>query len=433
MDAFEQARTLFLEGVQHFEAGHYAQAELRFRDSLRWVPGRASTRINLAATLLTLRRPGEALAELEEVLDAEPQHLDAWCHRATALAALGRDAESLACADRVLAVEPGQAQAWYLRATALERLRRFDEARPAFERLLVLQPLHVEARFRLGQVLQRLGQPAAALDCLDRVVAAAPTHAGAWSQRGSLLKELGRTEEAAAAYERAIALGADAELHHFYLAALHGGRDAPSPPRRYVQSLFDDYADGFERHLVEVLGYRAHQELVAPLAGLEPGGFDVALDLGCGTGLCGPLLRPMARWLEGVDLSQPMLDRAASLGVYDRLHAADLVEHLRSRHAGEFDLLLAADVFIYVGALEDAFDAATRVLRNGGLFGFSVEQADDAQQVVLNPQLRYAHSLPYLRRLAAQHGLRELQAMQRPIRQDRSHSVPGLFVYLRRP
>ena len=433
MDSFEQARSLFLEGVQHFEAGRFAPAEQCFRASLQRLPGRASTRINLAASCLALGRAGEALAELDAVLESEPQHLDAWCHRARALAALGRDAEAAASADHVVAAEPGHAQAWYLRATALERLRRYDEARPAFERLLALEPTHVEARFRLGQILQRQGRPAEALACLDRVVDAVPDHAGAWSQRGSLLKDLGRPVEAAAAYERAIALGADAELHRFYLAALQGRADAPLAPRRYVQSLFDDYADGFDRHLVEVLGYRAHQELVAPLASLQPAGFDAALDLGCGTGLCGPLLRPMARRLEGVDLSQPMLDRAAALGVYDRLHCADLVEHLGGCAVAEHDLLLAADVFIYVGALEGVFAGAMRVLRAGGLFCFSVEQADDAQAVVLHTQLRYAHSLPYLRRLAAQHGLQLLQATPRPIRQDRTRAVPGLFVYLRRP
>ena len=67
-----------------------------FVASLQRLPGRVSTRINLAATRLRLGRAAEALAELDAVLAAEPQHLDAWCHRAAALAELGRDAESLA-------------------------------------------------------------------------------------------------------------------------------------------------------------------------------------------------------------------------------------------------------------------------------------------------------------------------------------------------
>ena len=124
----EQARTHFLEGVAHFEAHRLEAAERSFLDSLQRLPGRASTRINLAATRLRLGRSAEALAELEAVLDAEPQHADAWCYRAAALSDLGRHDEAVVCADRALAIEPRDAGAWFRRGHALEQLRRFDEA-----------------------------------------------------------------------------------------------------------------------------------------------------------------------------------------------------------------------------------------------------------------------------------------------------------------
>jgi predicted TPR repeat methyltransferase len=268
-----------------------------------------------------------------------------------------------------------------------------------------------------------------ALVSLDRALALAPATAGAWTQRGSLLKDMGREAEAAAAFERAIELGADAELNRFFLASLGTLASPPTAPRSYVQALFDDYADGFDQHLVDVLGYQAHRQLVTPLAGLQGQAFESALDLGCGTGLCGPLLRPIVRQLAGLDLSQAMLDQAAARGVYDRLIKADLVDHLRStpeRH----DLVVAADVFIYVGELEAVFAGVVRVLRPGGVFCFSVEHAPDERPVALNAQMRYAHSLPYLQGLAQRHGLRLLRSVAEPIRQGRNHSIPGLYVYL---
>lgn len=428
---FEQARALFVDGVAHFEAGRLHEAEQCFEASLKLLPGRASTRINLAATRLRQARPAEALAELDEVLAAEPQHLDAWCHRAAALIALGRPADALTHSAHVLGQDPGSATAWHWQGLALEQLRRFDQAQQAFERVVALQPTQADAWFHLGQLQQRQRQLPDALHSLDRALALAPTHAGACSQRGWVLKELGRTEEAAAAFERAIELGADAELHRFVLASLGRAPGPAAPPRAYVQSLFDDYADGFDEHLVEVLGYQAHQRLIEPLLQWQPQGFDSALDLGCGTGLCGSLLRPMVRRLHGVDLSQPMLERAARLGVYDRLDCADLVEHL-SRCDEQHDLVLAADVFIYVGELGPVFDGVMRVLRRGGLFAFSVEQAGDGQASVLTTQLRYAHGLPYLRDLAARHGLQWLRADALPIRQHRQDNIPGLYVSLRR-
>lgn len=432
-ERFEQARHCFALGVTHFEAGRWAEAERCFLDSLQQLPDRASTRINLAATWLQAGRLAEALAELDRVLAAEPQHADAWCHRAAALSAQGRFAEALSSAEKALAIDPHDGTALWRCGQALGACRRYDEAEVTLARLLALQPGHAEAWFQIGQLQQRRGRLEEALRSHERALALAPTHAAAHSQRGTLLRELGRADEAATAFERAMALGADTELHRFYIAALgRGGAGPARAPQAYVQALFDDYADGFDNHLVQVLGYQAHQRLVAALAPWRSEeGFASALDLGCGTGLCGPLLRPQVRHLQGVDLSQPMLDRAAALGVYDRLHRAELVEHLRhsdDRH----DLVIAADVFIYIGALEAVFEGARRVLRPGGVFAFSVEQADATEDVALTAHLRYAHARPYLQQLAQRHGFQWLRDQAAPIRQDQRTAIAGLYVVLRR-
>ncbi|MFT5934867.1 MAG: putative TPR repeat methyltransferase, partial [Hydrogenophaga sp.] len=65
----------------------------------------------------------------------------------------------------------------------------------------------------------------------------------------------------------------------------------PHPPRAYVESLFDDYAPDFQHHLLQNLKYQAHSTLLAPLLA-EGRRWSLALDLGCGRGLCGRLLAP---------------------------------------------------------------------------------------------------------------------------------------------
>ncbi len=56
--------------------------------------------------------------------------------------------------------------------------------------------------------------------------------------------------------------------------------------------------------------------------GAGSGGLNVrwqrGVDLGCGTGLMGLLLRPLVGYLEGVDLSSGMVDKAHGKGCYDR-------------------------------------------------------------------------------------------------------------------
>lgn len=362
MDAtFEQARTFFLQGLAHYQAGRWADAERSFSASLSLVPARPSTLTNLGATLLKLGRAEEAGMLLQDALAREPGNAEALGHLATALAEQGR----------------------------LE----------------------------------------AALDAVSRALASDARNAAAWTLRGTLERETGRREAAAASFRRALDAGADAALVGYYLAGVSDGGTPHSPPREYVQQLFDSYADGFERHLAGALQYRGPEILSGGLARPR---YASVVDLGCGTGLAAPLLRPRCDRLVGVDLSANMVERARAGGLYDEVRQADAASFLSSLPAGSLDLLLAADVFIYVGALDEVFAQAARALRPGGEFCFSVEEAEDGEGFALRMSLRYAHSALYIRTLAARCGF-ELQASERrPLRIDQGQPIQGLFTWLRR-
>lgn len=391
---FEQARDLFVEGVRLHQAGRLEDAERQFQASLALVPGRASTLANLGATRLKLGKAREALEALEQALAQDPDAADALRHRAMANHLLGRHEAALADWTRLLRIQPDHAATWQLHGETLQHLDRHDEALASYDEALARDP-------NLGP---------------------------AWSRRGALLKDIGRPEEAAAAFRKAIENGDDADLNRYFLAALEG-RDAPAAaPRRYVEFLFDGYAGNFDEHLVGVLRYEAHRVLAQQLAALGRR-FDAALDLGCGTGLCGPLVKPMVDVLEGVDLSANMLGKAEALGVYDRLQQDDLVHHLTTT-ARRYELVLAADVFIYLGALETVFDGVSRVVERGGAFCFSVELAPDGHDFALRPSQRYAHSERYLRALALRHGFQVRSTLRHSIREDQRQPIPGLYLCL---
>ena len=219
------------------------------------------------------------------------------------------------------------------------------------------------------------------------------------------------------------------------LAALGRAPVPETPPEAYVRGLFDDYADRFEKALVEDLGYRVPWRLGEILAEARPAldgevPFARVLDLGCGTGLMGEVLRGRSGHLEGVDLSPEMVDRAGAKHVYDALAVADGVAHLGGPGGG-FDLVAAADVFVYVGTLESVFAAVADRLPAGGLFAFSVEAAE-AGDVVLRESLRYAHGETYLRRLAADAGFAVLRFEREVLRQDRGTAIDGFLVVLAR-
>ena len=150
---------------------------------------------------------------------------------------------------------------------------------------------------------------------------------------------------------------------------------APEPdalPSAFVETLFDHYAESFDESLVDRLGYRLPELLDQAIRTARPGRFPLALDLGCGTGLMGQRLRPIADRLEGYDISAGMLKQARAKGVYDLLGKADLRNF---SHAGpKADLVTVADVFIYVGALDGVVKTVAGLLAGDGLFAFSVEK-----------------------------------------------------------
>lgn len=99
---------------------------------------------------------------------------------------------------------------------------------------------------------------------------------------------------------------------------------------------------------------------------------------------------------------------------------------------GRYQAVLAADVFIYFGALEEVFRGAGRALAPGGLFAFSVE-ALDGGSYQLRPTGRYAHALAYLRALAVSAGLTEQHVSEIRIRREKQGYAAGHLAAFAKP
>lgn len=382
---------------------------------------------------LALHRQGrldEAEALYRRVLRVAPTHFDALHLLGVIAGQTDRFDEGLQLLSRALAQRPDSAPALTNLGNVLGNLNRHEEAVQNFDRALALRPDDAKALRNRGTSLRALERPVEALASFDAALALKPDYAEALIGRAEALLTLHRKAQAVAAFRQALPLGLDVEQIHYVLASLGEEPAPPAAPAAYVEALFDGYAQNFDRHLVHKLAYRTPELLVAELQRAQPAPQADIIDLGCGTGLCGPLLRPNARRLTGVDLSSLMLAQAQTLGMYDELLHADITAALAGP-AARFDIAVAADVFVYIGDLDAVFAATATALRPGGLFAFSVEASEEAD-FLLGERRRYAHSLPYLRRLAAAHGFAVEIATQSVIRKESDAAVQGLLVVMRR-
>jgi predicted TPR repeat methyltransferase len=415
-------------GAALSDLGHLDDALASYARAIALKPDYALAICNRGNTLRRLGRLEEAARSYRAVLAIDPAYPEAHCHLAILLQDAGQAAAALESADRALRARPRYAQACSIRADALQSLQRFAEAVRSYDQSIEIDPERAQTYCSRGTALQRLHRFDEALESYDRAIALQPQYPLAHQYRGNSLRALRRVEEAIAAYQSALVQGADADEVAYALASLGVGSVPAQPPPDHVKSLFDQYAGHFDQHLVENLRYQVPGLLDAAIRrNLVSQQMDT-LDIGCGTGLCAPCLRAYSRTLSGIDLSETMLDRARDRGLYDHLACRELTAFL-SESAGQYDLIVAADVFGYIGDLAEVFVQAGTALRPNGLFCFTVE-AGSAQDFTLTPSQRYAHSIDYLRRLAPGAGFRVLEADQQVGRYEADTEVRVYVVVL---
>ncbi len=308
--------------------------------------------------------------------------------------------------------------------------KRLDDAIAEFQKAIELNPGAAGPIVDLGTVFMENGRGEEAYAHLKKALAIEPENALAIINLGSLYLKCGRKKEALEYYETLLRLDPGHKKARHMTEALRGDGGLESGSHEYAADLFNSYADRFEDHLKDGLRYRAPEllrEAVGRAVDAEGAAWKI-LDLGCGTGLCGTAFRDLATHMAGVDLAPNMVEKAREKDVYDALEAGDLTEALGA-YSGDLDLAVSADVFIYVGKLDEVFAACGAALREGGLFAFTVESFG-GEGVYLRNTGRFAHSPRYIEALAEEHGFSLLLQDNIVVRTESSKPIAGLLYVL---
>ena len=402
-----------------------------------------------------------------QALQREPERIDVLNCLGILKHQRGDLAAALPLLRRVVELKPDADGVWNNLGNVLLRLEQVDEAADAFKRSLEIAP-SPHAWANLARVFRRRSQWGLSASACLQALEMAPDHGPATHNLALALLAQYRIEDGVAAALRAMQLlplreqrrqvymqmllvaGERAQAvvilrawlaqepdnpyvqHH--LAACTGEATPERASDAYVEKVFDSFAPNFDAKLAH-LNYRAPQVVADSVAALAPPParqYDVA-DLGCGTGLCGPLLRPWSRRLVGCDLSAAMLERAGERGVYDALHKEELTAFLRGRRDA-FDLIVSADTLIYFGELGAVARAVHGALRAGGTFVFTLEALAPGEGGTyrLRDSGRYAHDGAHARGIFEAAGLQVEAPVSAVLREEAQRPVQGWLVTARR-
>ena len=334
-------------------------------------------------------RYGDAEELAVSITQEFPEHPFGWKVLGAVLEQTGRNAESLVPSQKSVKLSPKDAEAHSNLGNTLQKLGRLDEAEASYKQALALKPDYAEAHYNLGNTLQ----------------------------------ELGRLDEAEASYKQAIVLKPDIVSAKHMVAALSGETTATAP-RDYVEQLFDNYAAKFENSLVKNLEYDTPRVIAEMI--IKDSKFDLLgslMDLGCGTGLFGVEIKQVCEHLEGIDLSEKMLDEAKKKDIYNKLIKDDILVYL-SNASLNFDYFVSTDVFIYIGDLSDIFRLIKSRNKTGGKLAFSTEDYD-GDGFFLEQSGRYSHSKTYIEGLCKKFGYELCHFETQALRKEKNQYISG--------
>jgi predicted TPR repeat methyltransferase len=469
------ANALARFGEQLFAAKRFAEAAQIFRSASALSPADPILWTNAGTALDCAGSFPEAAACLERSLELARDQADTWLLLGFVRKKTGDLAGTEIAYRSAIKVEPKSAVAWQCLGLLKDEQRECTTAIEYLSKAVELGASDPAVLANLGKLHYQIGEIPKASEIYKRVVTLDPSNMayremarklqfvsdllrgqsvesalGSYKESSvgdgtptgedqiKLLREVfghlsgfGHLDEAKRVGEKLLQLQPDDAVVNYLMKAVGGEERVQQSPSEYIVEYFDSFANGFDAKLVDVLRYEVPAKICAAVQrAVQSKQKYQVVDAGCGTGLCGPLLRPLAASLVGVDLSPKMLDQAGKRGLYDELVCEELIGFL-NRSPDRFDLVVAADVVVYIGDLTSLFAAAAKSIRAGGHFAFSTESWG-GETYLLQPSGRFAHSPSYVRAVA-ERAFSEQDCIETMIRLEANVPTNGnLFVFRRR-
>lgn len=375
----------------------------------------------------------EAADSFESALKLDENHHDARFNLGKALLELGDIDEAKENFEAVLEVTPNKAHALNGIADVLYLKREYTKASEYYDEAIKFNAEFSPAYVGLGKVFLGLDDLDSAITHFKRALEINPNNIEALMFCGDALRKQGKLDAAAAAYKDILEIDSENAQAKFHLATVDNNATLDKPENDYIRRLFDDYSATFDEDIAKV-NYDVPKKLAEIarqyIASADNGQLSI-IDIGCGTGLSGVEFKEFAHYLKGIDISAGMIKAAMKRGIYNDLEENEILTAL-VKHQDDTDIIVSADVFVYMGDLESVFLAVTSALKENGLFLFSVESHDGDEDFKLPVTARFTHSRKYIQELAKRRGLELLECNDTEIRTESGSSVTGLLVALKK-
>ena len=450
------------------KTGELNKAEESYKHAIKMNEDFPDAHYNYATLLAQTDRIDEAIFELEETLRTMPKHAKAYAQLGQLQLGKNNFKKAVMYFKKSLNIRQDYANVHFGLGQAQLKMNQFKEAIDSFLNTIekeknhflahyflattylkiddkenalkhYLQQLHInptpETYYNTGVLLMNQARYKESLDYFKHAIKMHPKYLSAYLNLGATYLKLHQVQKASDSYKKALTLDPSNDEIYYVVSALDNTESGKKPlkaPKDYLVHLFDQYASYYDKHLMQHLDYRLPQLLFDCLLKntfLTDEKWTI-IDLGCGTGLCGQVVKSYAKTLIGVDISPKMLSIAKEKNIYDELRCLDIIDALSLYH-DFFDLIIAGDVLTYIGDLSTIFQKTAISLRANGFLIFSIEKSLQAPYT-LQKNMRYAHQHSYIQKLTLQNGFVVIQSDSIVLRTQEKKPVNGFLFLLQK-
>jgi len=331
--------------------------------------------------------------------------------------------DALSIYEQRLFLNPNDPWLYNAKGLCLTQLDRDEEALASFDRAIRLNPQGAVFFYHIGLVFEKTGDIELALQAYKRSLELDSTQLYAWNTLALLYIKNEDYSNAIVAYQSLLQYQEDNYNAKHMLLALQG-ENPQIASKEYIVDYFDSASSLFDQHLQENLHYEVPNIIASWLKAYTRSGEKV-LDLGCGTGLVADNLKNSNAIFDGVDLSSKMLFVAKEKNLYRNLYQKDVLEFLTQIKSNSYEIVSAADLFIYIGNLDRVFEEIYRLLPIGGVFIFSTEDCKKCLEYKLLKSGRFAQAHAYIEILSENFGFTILKKEKLIIRQESDGNKKG--------
>lgn len=419
------------DAVGHFSAGRFQDA----REICQAIVQRDANVPQAWHLLGLIARESEqsdlAVETLRRAIQADPAYLLAYNDLGNLLQERGQFEQAIQAFQSLVVLSPQDSVALSNLGVAFKENQQYDHAIESLQKSCRLDPEFIKAWLNLGYAAMKAERWALATESFEKVLELDPERVEALDVLAHLFRVQRQPKNALAIYRRWLQLEPENPIATHMIRAMTSSEIPQRAPDEYVRAEFDSFADTFEEKL-GVLNYQAPQHVANILKQRASdclGNLDV-LDAGCGTGLAADFLRPLAKQLIGVDLSDGMLAKARTRDVYDQLFNEELCLFLSTRR-GQFDLVVSIDTLNYFGDLKDVFAHTAASLRTGGRFVFTLEHdvLENQEPFRILPSGRYAHRRDHVDAMLVAAGFHLHEFQEVILREESNQPVQGLLIW----